>query len=211
MTHITRAFDGDLFNPTSAEGATPRLLQLPYLRNIVQGRMGVSIFAFVTGYVCAHKPIKLSLQGYPEGAFVAISESALRRVPRLVIPTALVTCLIWVMAQLGLFFVAKSSDSRWAGDTAPDQVPYFGAALYSLLCNILTTWTHGHNAYDSNQWTLLPLLRSSFSVYVFILATAYMRPKHRMMGSLSMFGYFWCASDCEHHPYLNVQLQLLGV
>ncbi|KAI1865704.1 hypothetical protein JX265_008027 [Neoarthrinium moseri] len=195
MTHIARAFDGDLFSPASAEGAAPRLLQLPYLRILVQGRIGVSIFAFVTGYVCALKPIKLSRQGNQDVAFASMSKSALRRVPRLVIPTALATCIIWVMAQLGLFLVAKRSDSWWSGATAPDQVPHLGSALYSLFHNIITTWTHGRNAYDGNQWTLLPLLKGSLWVYVFILATAYLQPRYRMIASLSMFGYFWCASD----------------
>lgn len=163
----------------------------------MQGRIGVSIFAFVTGYVCALKPIKLSRQGNQENAFVSISKSALRRVPRLIIPTALATCIIWVMAQLGLFLVAKRSDCWWCGATAPDQVPHLGDALYSLFFNIITTWTHGRNSYDGNQWTLLPLLKGSFWVYVFIMGTAYMQPRYRMMASLAMFAYFWVASDCE--------------
>jgi hypothetical protein len=163
----------------------------------VQGRIGVAIFAFVTGYVCALKPIKLSRQGNQEAAFASMAKSALRRVPRLVIPTALATCIIWVMAQLGLFLVAKRSDSWWSGATAPDQVPHLGDALYSLVHNIIRTWTHGANAYDGNQWTLLPLLKGSLWVYVFILATAYLRPRYRMMASLTMFMYFWAASDCK--------------
>ncbi|KAK6087027.1 hard surface induced protein 3 [Seiridium cupressi] len=194
-THIARAFDGDLFLPASAEGVSPRFFQLPFVRILVQGRIGVSIFAFVTGYVCALKPIKLSRQGNQESAFTSISKSALRRVPRLVIPTALATCIIWVMAQLGLFLVAKRSDCWWCGATAPDQVPHLGDALYSLFYNIITTWTHGANAYDGNQWTLLPLLKGSFWVYIFILGTAYMQARYRMMASLSMFAYFWIASD----------------
>lgn len=197
MTHIARAFDGDLFLPASAEGATPRLLQLPFLRILVQGRIGVSIFAFVTGYVCALKPIKLSRQGNQEAAFVSISKSALRRVPRLVIPTAFATCLIWVMAQFGFFLVAKRSDSWWSGATAPDQVPHLGDALKSLFYNIITTWTHGRNAYDGNQWTLLPLLKGSFWVYIFIFGTAYLQPFYRMICSLGMFAFFWIAGDGE--------------
>ncbi|KAI0123570.1 acyltransferase family-domain-containing protein [Xylariales sp. AK1849] len=195
MTHIARAFDGDLFLPTSAEGAAPRLLQLPFLRILVQGRIGVSIFAFVTGYVCALKPLKLSRQGNQEGAFASMSKSALRRVPRLIIPTAFATCIIWVMAQFGLFLVAKRSDSWWSGATAPDQVPHLWDAIKSLFYNIITTWTSGRNAYDGNQWTLLPLLKGSLQVYVFILATAYLQATYRMMASIAMFAYFWVGSD----------------
>jgi hypothetical protein len=197
LTHIARAFDGELFIPATVDGATPRLLQLPFLRILVQGRIGVTIFAFVTGYVCALKPIKLYHQGLHEVAFASISKSALRRVPRLVIPTAFATCLIWVMAQFGLFLVAKQSDSWWVGATAPDIVPHLGDALKSLIHNIISTWTHGHNAYDGNQWTLLPLLKGSIWVYVFVVATAYVRPWYRMLCSIVMFLYFYIASDCE--------------
>lgn len=173
------------------------MLQLPFLRILVQGRIGVAIFAFVTGYVCALKPIKLYRQGNQENAFMSISKSALRRVPRLVIPTALATCIIWVMAQLGLFLVAKRSDCWWCGATAPDQVPHLGDALYSLFYNIITTWTNGRNSYDGNQWTLLPLLKGSFWVYTFIIGTAFLQARYRMMAALSMFVYFWIASDCK--------------
>ncbi|KAK8139022.1 hypothetical protein PG984_002402 [Apiospora sp. TS-2023a] len=195
LTHIARAFDGDLFLPASADGAKPRILQLPFLRILVQGRIGVSIFAFVTGYVCALKPIKLCRQDNQALAFSSMSKSALRRFPRLIIPTCIATAIIWVMAQFGLFLVAKRSDSWWSGLTAPDQVPYLGEALKSLVYNCITTWTHGHNSYDGNQWTLLPLLKGSLWVYVFMTATAYMQPRYRMMASLSIFSYFWMASD----------------
>ncbi|ORY60823.1 acyltransferase family-domain-containing protein [Pseudomassariella vexata] len=195
LTHIARAFDGDLFLPASAEGAAPRILQLPFIRILVQGRIGVSIFSFVTGYVCALKPIKLYRQGNQEAAFNSISKSALRRVPRLVIPTALATCIIWVMAQLGFFLVAKRSDSWWSGATAPDRVPHLVDALKSLVYNCITTWTNGRNAYDGNQWTLMPLLRGSLWVYIFIVATAYLQPRYRMIASIGMFLYFYIAAD----------------
>lgn len=173
------------------------MLQLPFLRILVQGRIGVSIFSFVTGYVCALKPIKLYRQDQQAAAFASMSKSALRRLPRLIIPTAFATCIIWVMAQFGLFLVAKRSDSWWSGATAPDQVPYLGDALKALVYNCITTWTHGHNSYDGNQWTLLPLLKGSLWVYVFMLATAYMQPKYRMMASMAVFSYFYMASDCK--------------
>ncbi|KAF4975641.1 hypothetical protein FZEAL_7596, partial [Fusarium zealandicum] len=50
ITHLTRAFDYDLYAPRSAEGLRPRLLQLPVLRILIQGRLGVIVFIYVTGY-----------------------------------------------------------------------------------------------------------------------------------------------------------------
>jgi hypothetical protein len=197
LTHIARAFDGELFLPTSNEDLPPRLLQWPFLRILVQGRIGVTIFAFVTGYVCALKPIRLCLQGNQEAAFASIGKSALRRVPRLVLPAALATTIIWFLTQFGVFLVAKRCDSWWAGATSPNATPYLGESIKSLISNIVTTWTRGENAYDGNQWTLLPLLKGSIWVYVYMVATAFVQQKYRMLASLGMWMYFFVGSDCE--------------
>ncbi|XDG05073.1 hypothetical protein ABKA04_004688 [Annulohypoxylon sp. FPYF3050] len=195
LTHIARAFDGELFLPASHEGAQPRPMQLPFLRILVQGRIGVTIFSFVTGYVCALKPLKLYRQNNQESAFTSIAKSALRRVPRLVIPCAFATFLIWIMANLGMFLVAKQSDCWWCGKTAPDRQATAFLSVKHLIQNIVSTWTRGQNAYDGNQWTLLPLLKGSMEVYIFVIATAYIRPQIRMILSLMMFAYFWIGSD----------------
>ncbi|KAI1377851.1 acyltransferase family-domain-containing protein [Hypoxylon crocopeplum] len=195
LTHIARAFDGELFLPASHEGVKPRPMQLPFLRILVQGRIGVTIFAFVTGYVCALKPIKLYRQNNQDGAFTSVAKSALRRVPRLVIPCGLATVIIWVMANLGMFLVAKQSDCWWCGKTAPDRQANAYLSVKHLIQNIISTWTRGQNAYDGNQWTLLPLLKGSMEVYTFIVATAYIQPQFRMVLSLMMFAYFWMASE----------------
>jgi hypothetical protein len=197
LTHIARAFDGELFLPKSQEDVPPRLLQWPFLRILVQGRIGVTVFAFVTGYVCALKPIRLCLQGNQEAAFAAISKSALRRVPRLVLPAALATTIIWFLTQFGVFLVAKRCDSWWAGATSPDATPYLGDSIKSLISNIVSTWTQGKNDYDGNQWTLLPLLKGSIWVYVFMVATAFTQQKYRMLVSFGMWLYFFIGSDCK--------------
>lgn len=171
-------------------------MQLPFLRILVQGRIGVTIFSFVTGYVCALKPIKLYRQNNQDMAFTSIAKSALRRVPRLVIPCAFATFLIWVMANLGMFLVAKQSDCWWCGKTAPDRQANAYLSVKHLIQNIIFTWTNGRNSYDGNQWTLLPLLKGSMEVYVFIIATSYILPHFRMLLSLVMFAYFWIGNDC---------------
>ncbi len=197
LTHITRAFDDSLFSPASGDGVPPRLLQWPFIRFFIQGRIGVSIFSMVTGYVCALKPIKLYRQGNQEAAFAAISKSAIRRVPRLILPTTLATLGIWFLTQFGAFTVANRTDSWWIDYTSPSAVPYLGNAIKSLLYNLITTWTKGANIYDGNQWTMLPLLAGSYAVYAYVLATVSVRPAHRMMLSLLMWAFYYGASDCE--------------
>lgn len=195
LTHLARAWDGELFSSTSSEDAPPRLLQLPYLRILIQGRIGVTIFAFVTGYVCALKPIKLCRQGNQEAALASISKSALRRVPRLVLPAAAATAASWALAEMGLYAVAKHQDSWWIDVQSSRRIAYLGEAVGNLVYNIVTTWTRSVNEYDNNQWTLLPLLRGSIWVYAFMVGTAYVKPRYRMMASFGLWVYFYCASD----------------
>ncbi|KAL1850741.1 hypothetical protein Daus18300_012819 [Diaporthe australafricana] len=195
LTHLARAWDGELFVATSQEDAAPRFMQLPFLRILIQGRIGVTIFAFVTGYVCALKPIKLCRQGNQEGAFVSISKSALRRIPRLVLPAAASTAVSWMLAEMGLYAVAKHQDSWWIDVQSPNRIPYLGEALGRLLYCIVTTWTRSANDYDNNQWTLLPLLKGSMWVYSFMVATAFVKPRYRTMASFGLWVYFYCASD----------------
>ncbi|KAF3763302.1 hypothetical protein M406DRAFT_279359 [Cryphonectria parasitica EP155] len=195
LTHLARAWDGELFGATSKEGAAPRFFQLPYLRILIQGRIGVTIFAFVTGYVCALKPIKLYKQGNQEAAFVSISKSALRRFPRLFLPAAAATCVSFLLAELGLYAVAKHQDSWWVDVQSPKRFAYLGEAVVNLVYNIVTTWTRGVNDYDNSQWTLLPLLKGSMWVYAFMVATAYVKPRYRMWASFGLWVYFYCASD----------------
>jgi hypothetical protein len=193
---LTRSFDGELYAAADEHGP-PRFLQQPFVRILIQGRIGVTIFSFVTGYVCALKPIRLYRQGNHSVAFSSIAKSALRRTPRLFLPAALATTLIWVLAQLGAFIIARHSNGGWARDTSPDVKTSVFSAIYSLFSAIIETWTHGKNYYDGNQWTMMPLLRGSMLTYVYIIATSYVRPRNRMMATLGMYLYFWMAGEGE--------------
>ncbi len=124
FTHIARAFDEDLFKPTSGEGLPPRILQYPIIRILFQGRIGVTIFSLVTGYVCALKPIRQIRAGNPDHAFKSVARSAFRRVPRLILPTTLATTLISFFCQFGVFEVGNRVDSWWVNYTSPNIEPH---------------------------------------------------------------------------------------
>lgn len=49
--------------------------------------------------------------------------------------------------------------------------------------------------YEANQWTLLPLLKGAFLVYIMLFATAYIKPRYRMMVEFGMFIYYYIAND----------------
>ena len=142
-----RAFDDDIYKPTSAEGASPRLLQYPIIRVLLQGRIGVPIFSLVTGYVCTLKPIRLLAAGQQDRAFQSIAKSAFRRVPRLVFPAWIATTSIWLICQLGGFDVAKHSQSGWINYTSPTRLE-FGPAVVNLLSSLVDTWVRSWNTYE---------------------------------------------------------------
>jgi hypothetical protein len=197
ITHLVRAFDPELFFPTSSKEAQPRILQWPFIRVFLQGRLGVSIFSFVTGYVCALKPIRQARNGNTEAALVGVAKSAFRRIPRIVLPTTIATVMIWFLCQFGIFQVAKHTDSAWLTYTAPEMTPYFGDAVRSLFFNVIETWVYGRNIYEQNDWNLQPLMKGAMLVYVSIFATIYMQPKYRMMTSLAQWVYYYIGSDCK--------------
>lgn len=209
FTHIARAFDEELFKPTSffdeetRIASPPRIYQYPIIRILFQGRVGVTIFSLVTGYVCALKPIRQIRAGHPEDAFKSISRSAFRRVPRLILPTTLATTLIWFFCQFGAFEVGNRVDSWWVNYTSPNMTPFFGNAVRDLLYHLITTWTRSWNVYDNNQWTLLPLLKGSMLVYTMLVATAYCKSRYRMMIEFGLFVYYYISNDCKtlrmHH------------
>ncbi|KAJ6107588.1 hypothetical protein N7523_008911 [Penicillium sp. IBT 18751x] len=191
LTHIARAWDYDLFSPRDNEDATPRILQWPILRIPWQGRIGVTIFAFLTGYVCALKPIKQSRSGDTAASFTTVAKSAFRRPPRLIFPATIAMIISWVIAQFGGFIVANRSDCWWCRYAAPDLEDSLWKEIIRLGQNFLSTWTTGYMAYDDHQWALLPLLKASMLVYILLVATMFMKVRYRVMVYIGMMLYFY--------------------
>ncbi|KAJ5894565.1 hypothetical protein N7495_006256 [Penicillium taxi] len=190
LTHLARAWDYDLFSPRDNENATPRMLQWPILRIPWQGRIGVTIFAFLTGYVCALKPLKQSRAGDTMAAFTTIAKSAFRRPPRLIFPATIALFISWLAAQFGAFVVANRSDCWWCRYAAPEVEDSLWKEILRLGKNFLTTWTTGYMAYDDHQWALLPLLRASMLVYILLCATMFVRFRYRVIVYIGMILYF---------------------
>ncbi|PGH06382.1 transcription initiation factor TFIID subunit 11 [Blastomyces parvus] len=191
LTHLARAWDYDLFLPQNGEDIPPRWLQLPILRIPWQGRIGVTIFAFLTGYVCALKPLKLARSGNYTAAFSTISKSAFRRPPRLILPATIAMVIAWTVAQLGGFTVGNRADSEWIRFASPVVEDSIFKEIVRLFHVFLSTWTNGHMDYDDHQWALLPLLKGSMIIYVVLCGTMYMQYRFRMLVYTIMFLYFW--------------------
>jgi hypothetical protein len=146
------------------------------------------------------KPIRQFRAGQHEAAFVGIAKSAFRRTPRLFLPTTIATVMWWALCQFGIFQVSNHATGWWLNYTAANISPTFWRAIQDLILNIVTTWTKIWNAYDNNQWTLQPLLKGAFLIYIMLLATAYMKPRYRMMVELGMFVFYYVANDCGSLP-----------
>lgn len=168
----------------------PRILQWPVFRIPWQGRLGVTIFAFLTGYVCALKPLKQARNGDYLGSFTSVAKSAFRRPPRLIFPATIAMIISWVMAQCGAFIAASRSDCWWCRYASPDLEDSLWKEVIRLGENFLGVWTTGYMAYDDHQWALLPLLKASMLVYVLLCVVMYVKFKWRLGIYLGMYLYF---------------------
>lgn len=198
--HISRSLAPYLLSPAMSATMPPVLLQLPFLRCLVMGRASVAIFAILSGYVNALKPIKQLRAGNIDVALSGIAKSAFRRTGRFVIPAVIATTLSWLVCQFGAYRLAKTVDSAWIRDTSPVPSPSFAAAVSDLFYNLITTWTDGGNEYDRIQWTLTYLLRGSMLVYLTMFATAYVQPRYRVLVYCVMYMFYWKSGDGKISP-----------
>lgn len=197
FTHLARAFDDSLFRTHQYEGKPPRLLQQPFIRVFVQGRIGVAIFSLVTGYVCALKPIRNFNNGDHSIAFRGIAKGAFRRVPRLVLPTSIITCLIWVVCEFGAFKQAKRANSWWLNAMSPEPKATFEEDVVSLFRALIETWSREFNPYDPNQWNLPPLMKGALHVYIMLVATSFCQARYRMLISFVLYLYYFASNECK--------------
>lgn len=196
MTHMARAWDYSLFSPKDApESPAPRFFQLPFLRIPFQGRVGVPIFAFLTGFVCAYKPLKLVLQGEAAKAQRSIARSVFRRVPRLILPAAIATFISCILCYMGAYRTASRCDMYWVRYDTPSKMPTFWLEAWRFLHTLRTTWTNRDNPYDRHQWAMRPLLIGAFQVYLVLMGTMGMRFRFRIFVHLGLITYWWQSTE----------------
>ncbi|KAF2868813.1 acyltransferase 3 [Massariosphaeria phaeospora] len=194
VTHLCRAWNYSLWFPRDNQDATPQLLQLPFLRLPWQGRIGVTMFAFLTGYVCAIKPLRQVKSGNLSGALVTLGKSAFRRPPRLILPATIALFISWLAAQLGGFNVALRCDSGWLRSSSPQDIGGLDTEIPRLFKAFQDNWTFGHQPYDDHQWALLPLLQGAFLIYVTLFATIFMKFRMRVFTISLLFSWYWWCS-----------------
>ncbi|OJD16854.1 hypothetical protein AJ78_02998 [Emergomyces pasteurianus Ep9510] len=193
--HICTTFVPFLHNPTAKEGAGPLFFQLPFFRLIVGGRAAVAIFFIITGFVNSLNPIKNARANNTSGALVNLARSTFTRTGRLVIPTAIATCIAWLLSQLNAFHMASRIDALWirAGAHPPDAS--LREAFMKLIRALILFWHSGPGEYDGTHWTLVYFLQGSFRVYLALLAMMLLTPRYWRLITIFLYSWSWCIGD----------------
>lgn len=198
--HILGAIWPILLSPVQSNGASPLLMQLPFIRVIHAGRVSVALFALIAGYVNSVKPITLLRAGEIDKALSSVALSSFKRTGRLVLPTSFATILAWAITQIGGFEAARHVAQPWIRNISPPPSPSWLEAIASLLKNLATTWTKGANDYDKVQWTITFFLRAAMLTYMTLIATAYVQSHYRLMLYVGLYFYYWCGGDRKEIP-----------
>jgi len=200
-THLCRAWNYHLWFPRDTPETAPTLLQLQFLRIPWQGRIGVTMFAFLTGYVCAIKPLRQVKSGNLAGALVTLGKSAFRRPPRFILPATIALFIAWLIAQLGGFNVSSRCDSEWLRLSSPKDIGSLDTEIPRLVRNFQSVWSNGQQEYDDHQWALLPLLQGAFTIYITLLATVFMKFRFRVFTLLTLFMWYWMSNMPEKETF----------
>lgn len=170
----------------------------------------MTIFAFLTGYVCALKPLKQSRSGDHLASFTSIAKSAFRRPPRLILPATIAMLISWTLAQFQAYLTALRSDCWWCRYASPKVKETLYGEMVQLGRSFLSVWTNGYMAYDDHQWALLPLLLASMLVYILLVATMFVKFRWRLGVYLAMFLYFH-QDPAENAGKLFLRIMLVSV
>jgi peptidoglycan/LPS O-acetylase OafA/YrhL len=194
--HTMLCFDAQNVFPSVGQDGPLRLFQRPYLRLLAgQGPAWVALFFILSGYVNALKPVRLTEEGNVDGALGGIAISSFRRSFRLVLPASVVTIASWLLTQLHFFELARNSDAGWYRDNSALPSPNLGRAIYDLIYNLISTWTHADNEYEKPQWTLVHLLKGSFYTYLFLVATVHVANRHRLWVAGAVYSVYYLRND----------------
>ncbi len=164
------------------------------------------MFAFLTGYVCAIKPLRQAKSGDIPAALTTLSKSIFRRPPRFILPSTAALLIAWVFAQFGAFEIAHRSDSDYLRNSVPTNIGTLKTEIPRLLHNFQSSWSGYNNDYASQQWALMPLLQGAFTIYLLLFATIFMKFRMRLFTCVVLFVWYWMRTSPEKGIYCFVLL-----
>jgi peptidoglycan/LPS O-acetylase OafA/YrhL len=195
FNHVTLSLRPEIISPPSPEGILDSPFRWPFIHALFTGAPWVQTFLFISGCVNALKPVKLMCSGQHEAVVLSLSSNTFRRALRLMAPVTIATVLSWVLTQVGIYQIANISQNNWLSYTSPRPSPSFSAMLWDLSYAIYQTWTEASNYYDRNLWCMVYFLQGSMILYLFLLATAKMKPFMRMLLAAALLLWSWRRSD----------------
>ncbi|PWT76216.1 MAG: hypothetical protein C5B60_04340 [Chloroflexi bacterium] len=141
----------------------------PIVDLLVSGNFAVCVFYCLSAMALASKPMRMS-SGHVQR--VTVLSAALRRPPRLAIPTVtanLAACavLAWLTGPARPFLTLASPHVSWLGTWVSGHSPNFMAAAHDGLLGVFTAPT---TPVDLPLWTMHSELQGSFLVFLVLLA-----------------------------------------
>lgn len=181
-SHMTITLNRRIATPCCDDDGNTMLLQRPIFRLVMQGQAWVAVFFVMLGFVNSLKALKLSRSGDPSSAVTNLSQTAFRRICRLILPAWGATLVNWVLANLYLFEKARFGDGFWLAITAAPPSASWGSALDDLASALTGTWHMDfRNPYDQPQWAMIFLLQASIMVMAALMILVNFRPVPRMI------------------------------
>lgn len=189
---------------------------------IFNGNFWVCIFCIVSGFVLSLKIMNKRNRG-------SISESILKRYPRLVLPMFFISFLVYFMLKMGLFSnleAASYTKSEWLSGYYLETV----SIKKVITCSLYSVWFEGDSTFSTAFWMMTPLFMGSFLTYligvvtwnanryiyiVYAMIAIFTLKKNSLLfcfvvGSLLAYIYYNSKKMMENHV-LGILLLILGI
>ncbi|TAQ88171.1 hypothetical protein B7494_g3475 [Chlorociboria aeruginascens] len=178
----------------------PWIVQLPWLRLLIDGRAMVAVFFVVSGFSISYKPLKLIRNNDIVGYSDAVTSFIFRRYLRLFLPILIVSFFIMLIAHLRLVGEGFGSDVPlmplisdqfldWWYEFRRFASPFKAVGIKHLWDDTFP--------YDRNLWTIPYEFRGSMIIYLVIISTANFSSFVRLVviGSLAAYTLYIYAWD----------------
>jgi peptidoglycan/LPS O-acetylase OafA/YrhL len=160
---------------------------------VIDGALSVEIFFVLSGYV-------LSVEFYRTGQRRGVLDLALRRYPRLTVPTLVCSFAVLLLMRAGLMFSDQAG--RLLGSSWLAQRYAFTATFADFLyCSTVRLYLEPLGRYNAVLWTMYYELLGSFVLFALLLAVG-RSERARLAGH----GVFVCACWMFESPLLAMAL-----
>ena len=172
------------------------IMRVPLIRLFWYGKAAVFVFFAISGYVLSHKPLKLLAEGSHREFGKVISSSCFRRPIRLYLPCLIVSFIICLLTNFGLFDQSFGIFFQYSDFIYLKEEPPLRMNLWSQLSGYFRnvdfifsgtipfdkdTDIKHYFVYDEHQWSIPQEFRCSMVVFGLLVTTSRMRGLLRML------------------------------